>query len=145
MSSDNENERRAALAAFIDTLELDPLPDERAVRIGRTQSKSDAPYYAATGVLDEPSREAGLREIEAAFERDGWEVIESGPIGYSLGACARARRGSMVAVAHVGWVTQPGFNPYPRLPGRVYVATLVGREGSNQVFTKLERPYCGAA
>jgi hypothetical protein len=24
------------------------------------------------------------------------------------------------------------------------VATLVGREGSNQVFTKLERPYCGA-
>jgi hypothetical protein len=24
------------------------------------------------------------------------------------------------------------------------VQTLVGREGSNQLVTKLERPYCGA-
>jgi hypothetical protein len=144
MSADHEDERRAALAAFVETLELEPLPDERIVRIGRTQSKSDAPYFSASGVLDEPSREASLRQVEAAFERDGWEVLESGPIDYFLGKCARARRGSMVAVAHVGWVTQPGFNPYPRLPGRVYVATLVGREGSNQLFTKLERPYCGA-
>jgi hypothetical protein len=143
MSSDDENERRAALAAFVEALELDPRPGEQTVSIGRTQSKSDAPYFSVGGVLDEPSREAGLRQVEAAFEQDGWEVLESGASGQFLGACARARRGSMVAVAHVGWVTQSGFNPYPRLAGRVYVDTLVGREGSNQVFTNVERPYCG--
>jgi hypothetical protein len=65
-------------------------------------------------------------------------------VDFFLGACVRARRDSMVASASVGWVTDSRFDTYPRLPGRVYVQTSVGKEGSNQGFTQLDRPTCGA-
>jgi hypothetical protein len=108
------------------------------------QSKSDFPYYVATGVLDEPSRSAGGERVETSFEQNGWQVFESGPADFFLGSCVRARRDSMIASADVGWVEDSGFNPYPKLPGRVYVQASVGREGSNQAFTDPDRPRCGA-
>jgi hypothetical protein len=46
---DDPEERRAALVALVEILELDPLPDEKVVRIGDVQSKLDNPYYVATG------------------------------------------------------------------------------------------------
>jgi hypothetical protein len=144
VAKDDPEERRAALVAFVEALELEPQPGDATVRIGRTQSKSDAPYYTATGVLDEASRQSGMARVADAFEREGWDVFESGAVDFFLGACVRASRDSMVARASVGWVTDTGFNPYPRLPGRVYVQTSVGKEGSNQTFTHPDRPRCGA-
>ena len=123
---------------------LAPLPGDGSVEIGRTQSKSDYPFYTATGVLEEDSRESGTARVADVFEREGWEVFESGPVSFFLGACVRAKRDSMVANASVGWVTSSGFNPYPQLPGRVYVQASVGREGSNQTWTDPDRPQCGS-
>jgi hypothetical protein len=139
---DEPDERRDALEELVVAFGLEPQPGDAAVRLGRTKSKSDYPYYTATGVLDEASREAGTSRVGATFEREGWEVLESGGSERFLGACVRARRGSMVALSSVGWSTRPESNLYQRLPGRVYVQTSVGREGSNQVWTVLDTPSC---
>ena len=52
----------------------------------------------------------------------------------------RAVKGSMVARALVGWSHVPagGFNPFPRLPGRVWVKIAVGRKGSNELWTQVD-------
>lgn len=139
---DEREERRAALEELVAALGIEPQPGDDAIRIGRTKSKSDYPYYTATGVLDEPSREAGMSRVEAAFEQEGWEILESGRTEHFLGACVRARRGSMVARSSVGWATRDESDLYLRLPGRVYVQTSVGREGSNQAWTMLDVPSC---
>jgi hypothetical protein len=106
------------------------------------QSKSDYPYFVATGILDEESREEGRARIEAVLATHGCEVLDSGHVDYFLGSCVHARRGEMVVRASVGWSTSTGFNPYPRLPGRVYVQASVGHEGSNQGCTQLDGPDC---
>jgi hypothetical protein len=140
-ADDEPEERRIALTALLDELELEPLPGQDEVRIGRTQSKSDYPYFSATGIL-EMSRASGIAQVESAFERQDWDVIESGNVSHFLGSCVRARKASMVAITYVGWSDMPTNNVYPRLPGRVYVQTLVGREGSNQGWTDVERELC---
>jgi hypothetical protein len=141
--NDKPQERRVALRALVQSIGVEPRSDDAAVRIGRTQSKSDYPYFSANGVLA-VSRAVGIARAEAALEGLGWEVFESGDVGYFLGSCVRARKESMVAIVSVGWNDSPTNNVYPRLPGRVYVHASVGREGSNQVWTDPERPTCGA-
>jgi hypothetical protein len=143
IATDDPEERRVALGTLVEALELGPMPGDHAVSIGETQSKNDSPYFTGTGVLEE-SRESGIARVRAAFEREGWEVFESGDVGHFLGSCVRARSGSMIAIAHVGWSVRPDSNPYRRLPGYVYVQTSVGKEGSNQVWTDPDRPTCGA-
>ncbi len=143
MASDDPEERRVALEELVEALRVDPLPGDRTVSIGETQSKGDSPYFTATGVLEE-SRESGIARVEAAFEQEGWEVFESGEVDHFLGSCVRARSGSMVALADVGWSVRPDSNLYQRLPGYVYVQTSVGKEGSNQTWTDPDRPTCGA-
>ena len=138
-ADDEPEERRIALKALVE--ELEPLPGQDDVRIGRTQSKSDYPYFSATGIL-QMSRASGIAHAESAFEQQGWDVIESGNVSHFLGFCTRARKASMVAITYVGWSDMPTNNVYPRLPGRVYVQTLVGREGSNQGWTDVERELC---
>jgi hypothetical protein len=73
--SDNEDERRAALVSFVRVLELDPLPGDGEVRIGRTKSKSDAPYFTTSGVIAESARAAALRRVGAALELVGWDFM----------------------------------------------------------------------
>jgi hypothetical protein len=142
--ADDPEERRAALAELVEAYDLQPLPGDADVRISRVRDTNGYPYYVATGVVDEPERTAGMARVATAFEREGWDVFESGPVDFFLGACVRAQRGSMVAAASVGWVTGPGFNPYPRLPGRLYVQAKVGHEDSNQTWAHPDRPRCGA-
>ena len=140
-ADDEPEDRRIALTALLEEFELEPLPRQDEVRIGRTQSKSDYPYFSATGIL-EMSRASGIAHAESAFEQQGWDLIESGNVSHFLGSCIRARKPSMVAITYVGWSDMPTNNVYPRLPGRVYVQTLVGREGSNQGWTDVERELC---
>jgi hypothetical protein len=113
------------------------------VPIRRTQIKSGDPYFAATGVL-EGSRESAVERVGSTLEEQGFEVFESEAVQHSLGWCVRGRSGSMVAASYVGWVTRSGFNPYPRLPGRVYVQTLIGRKGPAHGWNDPDRPRCGA-
>ena len=143
-AGDEPEERREAVVRIVDALGLEPMPGDDAIAIHRTQSKSDYPYYSAEGVLNVRTREAGLRRSAAALEREGFDVFESGDVAYSLGACARGRQESMIARLLAGWHEAEGFNPYPRLPGKVYVAVSVGHVDSNQAWTDTERPDCGA-
>jgi hypothetical protein len=140
-ADDEPEDRRVALTALLEELELEPLPGEDRVRIGRTQSKSDYPYFSATGTV-KMSRASGIAHVEEAFAQREWDVIESGNVSRFLGSCIRARKASMVAITYVGWSDMPTNNVYRRLPGRVYVQTLVGREGSNQGWTDVDRELC---
>jgi hypothetical protein len=144
-AGDEPEVRRDAVDRLVEALDLEPPPGQGAVVVDRTQSKSDYPYYTASGVLPVASREAGLDRVESALELEGFDVFERGDVDFSYGACARGRDDSMVARALVGWVEQDGFNPYPRLPGRVYVTVQVGHARSNQLWTDTERPMCGAS
>jgi hypothetical protein len=141
VARDHPEQRNAALTAIVDSLGLEPLPGDDAVKRGETEIKSGDPYFTATGVLD-GSREEGVRRIEAALEEQGFPVFESGPEPVFLGWCVRGQSGDMVAISYVGWAT--GSNTYPRLPGRVYVQTSVGNEDPIHGWTDPERPTCGA-
>jgi hypothetical protein len=143
-NEDAERERRRALVVFVEGARLEAVPGDATVRLSRVQSKNDDPYFVATGVLAEDTREAGLARVAAVLERQGWTVLETRGDSF-LGACLRAEKGSMMLRTSVGWSTRSGFNPYPRLPGRVYVQTSVGREGSNQAWTDPDRPACDSA
>jgi hypothetical protein len=138
-SADDQAERRQALQALIDATRLEPEPGETAITISETSSKGDAPYYGADGTL--PGGRATVGGIVERTLRDqGWDVLDSGAVDYSLGWQVRGVKGSMVARALVGWYDNPPgeFNPSPRLPARVWVAIHVGRRGSNQAWTKVD-------
>lgn len=140
-ADDDPEERRAALEALVAELALVPLPNEESVRVTRVQSKSDEPYYVATGVLDDATRQGGSARVAEALVAEGWDVFESGPSSF-LGSCVRARLGSMVTTVEVGWTDGPPNDTYPRLSNSVYVQAAVGSEGSNQVWTDVETPRC---
>jgi hypothetical protein len=142
VAKDDPEERNAALTAFVDSLGLQPLPGDGAVKRGREEIKSGDPYFIATGVL-EGSRESGVQRVESALEEQGFEVFDSGAVPYSFGWCVRGQSGAMVAASWIGWSEQSGYNPYPQLPGRVYVQTLIGRKGEAHGWNDPDRPRCG--
>lgn len=67
-------------------------------------------------------------------------MIDSAAVDYSLGWQVRGLEGSMVAPVLIGWSDKPEgeFNPFPRLPGRMWVAISVGRKNSNQAWTQVD-------
>jgi hypothetical protein len=138
-SEEDQAERRQAVGTLVDAVALEPQPGETGIRISETRSEADAPYYTAGGTLP-GDRAAVVTLLERTLRDQGWDVFESEAVDYSLGWLVRGAKGSMVAMALIGWHDAPKgeFNPRPRLPGRVWVAIAVGRKGSNQLWTQVD-------
>ena len=138
-SADDQAERRQAVKTLVDAIPLAPAPGKTAINISETSSKGDAPYYSAGGTR-RGDRGGVVAEVERALRDEGWDVLESGAVDYSLGWRVRGVKGSMVASVLIGWYDAPEgeFNPFPRLAGRVWVGIDVGRKGSNQAWTKVD-------
>ena len=137
-SADDQAERRQAVQTLVDAIRLEPAPGETAITIAETTSEADAPYYTARGTLP-GDRGAVVPLVQRTLRDQGWDVFESEAVDYSFGWQVRGVRGSMVARALVGWIDVPSgaYDPFPRLPGRVWVGIQVGRKGSNQVWTQV--------
>ena len=107
--------------------------------VQRTSSEGDAPYFTAGGTLP-GSRAIAVAKLSDALVAEGFDVIDSRGVDYSLGWRIRGVKDSMVASVLVGWLDAPAgeFDPFPRLPGRVWVAISVGKQGSNQAWTKVD-------
>jgi hypothetical protein len=91
--------------------------------------KADPTYYVLTGIADAPPDTVRSQLLDT-LRALGWQVVNSGPVDYSLGWRAIATRGRAVLSASVGdRAVAPPDSPYQPIPGRSYVQIAVaGRD-----------------
>lgn len=131
---DEPEQRRQALVELIERADVDLIR-----LVGEVRSKSDAPYFVGTGLLD-GNRPEGVDHVEKTLAAAGWDMVESTATDFFLGYRLRAQRRDMVISVSVGH-SEPRDGrtaPYPRREDQVWVQAAVGQAGSNQAWTQVD-------
>jgi hypothetical protein len=100
--------------------------------------KADPTYYVLTGIAAAPPDNVRGQLLDA-LQAQGWHVVRSGPVDYSLGWKAIATHDSAVLSASVGdrAVGVPD-SPYQPIPGRSYVQLAVAGRDSGPDWSHVD-------